>query len=125
MVRRPPRSTRTDTLFPYTTLFRSIAARAAADGDAIGALSRLGQRKELPSLGPGVVDQRRVDAMIGDHRKTEEFKGSTEILREAVGGKGQGNDGNGGGNEAKVQMLGRGPRGSDMTWDLETGRANV
>src|SRR3546814_13337715 len=26
MIRRPPRSTRTDTLFPYTTLFRSIAA---------------------------------------------------------------------------------------------------
>src|SRR3546814_18857559 len=24
MIRRPPRSTRTDTLFPYTTLFRSI-----------------------------------------------------------------------------------------------------
>src|SRR3546814_17652576 len=27
MIRRPPRSTRTDTLFPYTTLFRSQAAR--------------------------------------------------------------------------------------------------
>src|SRR3546814_16487667 len=27
MIRRPPRSTRTDTLFPYTTLFRSIGAR--------------------------------------------------------------------------------------------------
>src|SRR3546814_8140996 len=26
MIRRPPRSTRTDTLFPYTTLFRSGAA---------------------------------------------------------------------------------------------------
>src|SRR3546814_11450247 len=26
MIRRPPRSTRTDTLFPYTTLFRSTAA---------------------------------------------------------------------------------------------------
>src|SRR3546814_13363816 len=26
MIRRPPRSTRTDTLFPYTTLFRSNAA---------------------------------------------------------------------------------------------------
>src|SRR3546814_1264558 len=26
MIRRPPRSTRTDTLFPYTTLFRSIHA---------------------------------------------------------------------------------------------------
>src|SRR3546814_1544054 len=29
MIRRPPRSTRTDTLFPYTTLFRSPAAGAA------------------------------------------------------------------------------------------------
>src|SRR3546814_3491617 len=27
MIRRPPRSTRTDTLFPYTTLFRSAALR--------------------------------------------------------------------------------------------------
>src|SRR3546814_1584553 len=27
MIRRPPRSTRTDTLFPYTTLFRSVQAR--------------------------------------------------------------------------------------------------
>src|SRR3546814_1847041 len=27
MIRRPPRSTRTDTLFPYTTLFRSHAQR--------------------------------------------------------------------------------------------------
>src|SRR3546814_3586329 len=26
MIRRPPRSTRTDTLFPYTTLFRSFGA---------------------------------------------------------------------------------------------------
>src|SRR3546814_5944020 len=29
MIRRPPRSTRTDTLFPYTTLFRSQRARRA------------------------------------------------------------------------------------------------
>src|SRR3546814_17928626 len=27
MIRRPPRSTRTDTLFPYTTLFRSLLGR--------------------------------------------------------------------------------------------------
>src|SRR3546814_14918797 len=32
MIRRPPRSTRTDTLFPYTTLFRS--AHAALSGSA-------------------------------------------------------------------------------------------
>src|SRR6056297_538435 len=31
MIRRPPRSTRTDTLFPYTTLFRSRLALAVAD----------------------------------------------------------------------------------------------
>src|SRR3546814_19044240 len=30
MIRRPPRSTRTDTLFPYTTLFRSIASEISA-----------------------------------------------------------------------------------------------
>src|SRR3546814_5736900 len=32
MIRRPPRSTRTDTLFPYTTLFRSLPAAGAAGG---------------------------------------------------------------------------------------------
>src|SRR3546814_18396447 len=38
MIRRPPRSTRTDTLFPYTTLFRSRgpAVRRRADGDRAG-----------------------------------------------------------------------------------------
>src|SRR3546814_2705176 len=36
MIRRPPRSTRTDTLFPYTTLFRSAALRAAGADAAAG-----------------------------------------------------------------------------------------
>src|SRR3546814_3901386 len=39
MIRRPPRSTRTDTLFPYTTLFRSLQRRGmegkVQDPDAI------------------------------------------------------------------------------------------
>src|SRR3546814_20634385 len=34
MIRRPPRATRTDTLFPYTTLFRSHAHRAPAKAGA-------------------------------------------------------------------------------------------
>src|SRR3546814_15848564 len=34
MIRRPPRSTRTDTLFPYTTLFRSAFA-SAAEGEIL------------------------------------------------------------------------------------------
>src|SRR3546814_17139924 len=38
MIRRPPRSTRTDTLFPYTTLFRS--AGHAFGGDRADAVAR-------------------------------------------------------------------------------------
>src|SRR3546814_9114221 len=43
MIRRPPRSTRTDTLFPYTTLFRSIyfnevAVRPSRAQDAVRAV---------------------------------------------------------------------------------------
>src|SRR3546814_14555562 len=37
MIRRPPRSTRTDTRFPYTTLFRSTAALVDAARDEAGA----------------------------------------------------------------------------------------
>src|SRR3546814_16046868 len=41
MIRRPPRSTRTDTLFPYTTLFRSErwAAHNAAPSPAVRAIA--------------------------------------------------------------------------------------
>src|SRR3546814_2715277 len=38
MIRRPPRSTRTDTLFPYTTLFRSARALAAEIEKRMGGL---------------------------------------------------------------------------------------
>src|SRR3546814_16894941 len=36
MIRRPPRSTRTDTLFPYTTLFRSVEQRQTIGDDEHG-----------------------------------------------------------------------------------------
>src|SRR3546814_5688287 len=39
MIRRPPRSTRTDTLFPYTTLFRSPGAGGAGFPDQVGAIA--------------------------------------------------------------------------------------
>src|SRR3546814_15909643 len=51
MIRRPPRSTRTDTLFPYTTLFRSAApgrARAAHRG----ALRRAAGHRVVPGRRP-------------------------------------------------------------------------
>src|SRR3546814_15373859 len=40
MIRRPPRSTRTDTLFPYTTLFRSLDLRERHQGRALLAKAR-------------------------------------------------------------------------------------
>src|SRR3546814_15782297 len=48
MIRRPPRSTRTDTLFPYTTLFRSIAMRMIGEID-LGPIARA--RPELVDNG--------------------------------------------------------------------------
>src|SRR3546814_10793931 len=36
MIRRPPRSTRTDTLFPYTTLFRSVEGVGEHDAGTEG-----------------------------------------------------------------------------------------
>src|SRR3546814_4691154 len=45
MIRRPPRSTRTDTLFPYTTLFRSIERsrnRAQTIDDRLHAIIEVG-----------------------------------------------------------------------------------
>src|SRR3546814_17021866 len=50
MIRRPPRSTRTDTLFPYTTLFRSLAHRIVALQDAGRVFP--GDRRAGLDLGP-------------------------------------------------------------------------
>src|SRR3546814_1295720 len=57
-IRRPPRSTRTDTLFPYTTLFRSISCVSMAQASSEGAMRRLSGRPGLRSEGwlAGVVD---------------------------------------------------------------------
>src|SRR3546814_9716018 len=50
MIRRPPRSTRTDTLFPYTTLFRSAGGRHECDGrEAVVD----GSGSRVPDLQPG------------------------------------------------------------------------
>src|SRR3546814_7864439 len=57
MIRRPPRSTRTDTLFPYTTLFRShrdtlheVSSGLEAEGISFGATMLLGGRVGTEAL---------------------------------------------------------------------------
>src|SRR3546814_18709248 len=60
MIRRPPRFTRTDTLFPYTTLFRS-----RNNGPAnVGCASRLG----LCQTG-----MRRIDVGLGQHWRLQRY----------------------------------------------------
>src|SRR3546814_12784884 len=58
MLRRPPRSTRTDTLFPYTTLFRSMMVRKDAEAisteDLRKAVARTGMCAE--EWRPGAAD---------------------------------------------------------------------
>src|SRR3546814_9949730 len=77
MIRRPPRSTRTDTLFPYTTLFRSAGApqgdpedllgiergqlhgrraQLARPGRTAGALRHAGAEGPLPEIGRAHVE---------------------------------------------------------------------
>src|SRR3546814_2067262 len=56
MIRRPPRSTRTDTLFPYTTLFRSLLRDACyIDGKWVGAGNGASIPVDNPSTGKTIV----------------------------------------------------------------------
>src|SRR3546814_17322522 len=69
MIRRPPRSTRTDTLFPYTTLFRSGVERAAQSCGGVRARRR--RCGEAVEQGATVVVEHFVaqaDAVGGEHR---------------------------------------------------------
>src|SRR3546814_3299547 len=71
MIRRPPRSTRTDTLFPYTTLFRSLADLLVGTGEEL-----LGEFAHLDSC--DVVD-RLLDA--ADDRRVAHQNTFDEVAR--------------------------------------------
>src|SRR3546814_8367097 len=62
MIRRPPRSTRTDTLFPYTTLFRSVGPVADAGRLLRGKRHRAGGRTDRDR---GGLRHRRLDPQSG------------------------------------------------------------
>src|SRR3546814_3902681 len=70
MIRRPPRSTRTDTLFPYTTLFRSERDAAAAAPLAAGFRPRrrqLGRR--MADIDPNSAKAKDIDVLMEQARK--------------------------------------------------------
>src|SRR3546814_7288348 len=68
MIRRPPRSTRTDTLFPYTTLFRSPLSfsRTRASTVALMGPSKLWSAEALPAIMPQRPDHQDRDHRIRD-----------------------------------------------------------
>src|SRR3546814_2597833 len=59
MIRRPPRSTRTDTLFPYTTLFRSRSRTCCPVGGANPRMA--GRRPDAPEQGARASPRRHHD----------------------------------------------------------------
>src|SRR3546814_13465186 len=67
MIRRPPRSTRTDTLFPYTTLFRSLetfAKRTVTDRVRLGLRQCRIQRMLIGAAHRDLREQREVHVVI-------------------------------------------------------------
>src|SRR3546814_6994628 len=77
MIRRPPRSTRTDTLFPYTTLFRSKRTNrkefflhgSRAPFKQQGSFSALG------AMAQGVIHQHNGKQRFGNRRRAYAYAG--------------------------------------------------
>src|SRR3546814_10593595 len=117
MIRRPPRSTRTDTLFPYTTLFRSLAAptspaslrrtndgkKAMAEYDLVGIGNALVDviadapeaflaRHDLPKGGMKLIDAEEAGALYVAMPPGVEYSGgscgNTMAGFASLGGKG-------------------------------------
>src|SRR3546814_18031887 len=94
MIRRPPRSTRTDTLFPYTTLFRSaFAVRRSSQAQSpcddaaqnlAGAVAQREGRRNPKQLRPyqrqrGAIGQIAIDAGLHEAREIL-FQAIAQIL---------------------------------------------
>src|SRR3546814_10963918 len=100
MIRRPPRSTRTDTLFPYTTLFRSIrASRETADlpvimltghNDAAAAVEALATGADDLLAKPVAVDllAARIERTIDRAQRIAELKRTNAMLDARIATRG-------------------------------------
>src|SRR3546814_12597471 len=87
MIRRPPRSTRTDTLVPYTTLFRSFEGVVDDQGHAVEAAELVAADRVGDGGNPARVQVRRlVDRQPGDAgrgRQRDDAGGRHRALVEA------------------------------------------
>src|SRR3546814_6573561 len=80
MIRRPPRSTRTDTLFPSTTLFRSAQSRAGDQGP--GEVDAADD--ELAQHGPGRAVEVRLGRLVLRQGRPAAPEGAPERLAGAA-----------------------------------------
>src|SRR3546814_1947628 len=89
MIRRPPRSTRTDTLFPYTTRFRSAPSRAGRlrfrkSNNAMSSPSVLGHEVgggDLARSELALGDRHGQGARWSDHRSEEHTSEIQSLMR--------------------------------------------
>src|SRR3546814_17842705 len=88
MIRRPPRSTRTDTLFPYTTLFRSLNQRRGFKSNR-KAERKSGDEKESGKIATGAKELDRAMQEIGARTYGEFLAGrDTKRVRMPIGSDG-------------------------------------
>src|SRR3546814_13178584 len=103
MIRRPPRSTRTYTLFPYTTLFRSGAVAAPDDkwlrqlaalrqvagdrledvgegGDAFGRAVLVDHHRHVDALAVETIEQLQHGGAVGHDHRSEERRVGKECV---------------------------------------------
>src|SRR3546814_12124939 len=92
MLRRPPRSTRTDTLFPYTTLFRSAAWGEAGCGVEERGVVALGAFRQAAHHGDEAVERflalafRRLDQQRAvDHQREIHGHGVITLVDHRLG----------------------------------------
>src|SRR3546814_1129103 len=79
MIRRPPRSTRTDTLFPYTTLFRSLqGAVVGQQQQAFRIDVEPADRLQAAQFGRQAIEYR--GAAVGVARRSEEHTSELQSL---------------------------------------------
>src|SRR3546814_2456630 len=79
MRRRPPRSTRTDTLFPYTTLFRSALPVAEPRGVPTGADRAAGSGTMRNRFADVFYELGRVDPRLRSEEHTSELQSLMRI----------------------------------------------